>query len=152
MQVTMPPSLESCSRKIATECLVSRVRVLNRAITRIYDEAMRGQGVTVAQLNTLIVINEMGEARPSDVAAALDVDLSTLTRNLRRMVEHGWLKAVASDDGRSQPLQLTARGRSLIEKLFPLWSKAQEQVVNLLGESFTKAVFRAAARFSQLPS
>ncbi len=93
---------------IARECLVVRLRMLNRVVTNIYDDALRPLGVKASQLNILVVTAKLGLARPADVCERLQLDISTLSRNAERMKAKGWLEVISDDDGRAQPFRLTA--------------------------------------------
>ena len=55
------PTRNAEAQEIARDCLASRARRLERMLTRIYDGALRGQGVTGAQLGMLVAI-ELGRA------------------------------------------------------------------------------------------
>src|SRR3954468_7728188 len=135
--------------KIAGECVASRLRTLNRAITNIYDNALRPLDLKVSQMNILVVAAKMGTARPLAVCEYLHLDVSTLSRNVERMKARGWLEVVPDEDGRSQPFQLTAPGRKLLEKAVPAWSEAQQQVTTIFGEGFVHQLNRAAKRVGQ---
>ena len=77
--------------EIMGACLAGRTRLLNRAITGLYDEALREAGVTAAQLTTLSFIHERGPIAPGEIARQLVVEKSTLSRNLARMERKGWV-------------------------------------------------------------
>src|SRR5918993_4735815 len=113
--------------KIAGECVAVRLRMLNRVVTNIYDDALRPLGLKVSQMNILVAAAKLGTAHPSKVCEYLHLDVSTLSRNVDRMKDRGWLEVVPDDDGRSQPFRLTATGRKLLEKAIPAWSEAQRQ-------------------------
>lgn len=121
--------------RIARSCIAVRVRLLNRVITNIYDEALRPLGLKVSQVNILVVAGKLGVARPTQVCELLNLDASTLSRNVERMQARGWLEVVPDEDGRSQPFRLTTHGRKLLEKAVPAWEKAQEQATALLGQA-----------------
>jgi DNA-binding MarR family transcriptional regulator len=121
--------------RIARSCIAVRVRLLNRVITNIYDDALRPLGLKVSQANILVVAAKLGVARPAQVCELLNLDASTLSRNVERMQAKGWLEVVPDEDGRSQPFRLTAQGRKLLEKAVPAWEEAQEQATALLGEA-----------------
>src|SRR4051812_22282624 len=108
--------------KIAGECVAVRLRMLNRVITNVYDNALRPLDLKVSQMNILVAAAKMGTARPCEVCEYLHLDVSTLSRNVERMKARGWLEVVPDEDGRSQPFQLTRRGRKLLEKSLPAWS------------------------------
>src|SRR5881227_4248511 len=122
--------------KIAGECVAVRLRMLNRVITNIYDNALRPLDLKVSQMNILVAAARMGTARPLEVCEYLHLDVSTLSRNVERMKARGWLEVVPDEDGRSQPFQLTPQGRKLLEKAVPLWSEAQQEVTKVLGDRF----------------
>src|SRR4051794_24267151 len=135
--------------KVAGECVAVRLRMLNRVITNIYDNALRPLELKVSQMNILVAAAKMGVARPSEVCEYLHLDVSTLSRNVERMKARGWLEVVPDDDGRSQPFQLTPRGRKLLERAVPAWSKAQQQVKQVLGERFVDQLDHAVKRVGE---
>src|SRR5881227_1931865 len=122
--------------KVASECVAVRLRMLNRVVTNIYDDALRSLDLKVSQMNILVAAAKMGTARPVEVCEYLHLDVSTLSRNVERMKARGWLEVVPDDDGRSQPFQLTPQGKKLLEKAVPAWSEAQRQVTAVLGDRF----------------
>src|SRR6266516_2745565 len=135
--------------KIAGECVAVRLRMLNRVITNIYDNALRPLDLKVSQMNILVAAAKMGTARPLEVCQYLHLDVSTLSRNVERMKARGWLEVVPDEDGRSQPFRLTPQGRKLLEKAVPAWSDAQQQVKNLLGGGFVEQLSQAMKRVSE---
>src|SRR3954469_25683792 len=135
--------------KVAGECVAVRLRMLNRVITNIYDNALRPLDLKVSQMNILVAAAKMGTARPADVCQYLHLDVSTLSRNVERMKARGWLEVVPDEDGRSQPFQLTPQGRKLLERAVPAWSEAQQQVKRVLGDGFVDQLNRAAKRVRQ---
>jgi DNA-binding MarR family transcriptional regulator len=119
---------------IAKTCVAVRLRLLNRVVTNYYDEALRPLGLKVSQLNILIVTAKLGLARPAQVCEILQLDTSTLSRNIKPLQAHGWLEVVPEEDARSQPFRLTPQGKRLIEKAVPAWQEAQRQATDLLGD------------------
>src|SRR5438093_13419858 len=135
--------------KIAGECIAARLRILNRVVTNIYDDALRPLDLKVSQMNILVAAAKMGTARPSEVCGHLHLDVSTLSRNVDRMKARGWLEVVPDEDGRSQPFRLTREGRKLLEKAVPAWSEAQQQVKKALGDGFAEQLNQAMKRVSK---
>ena len=119
---------------IATSCIAGRLRLLNRVITNLYDDALRPFGVKLSQGNVLAVTAKLGVARPAQVCDILELDTSTLSRTVDRMVDKGWLEILPDDDGRSHPFRLTDEGRRLMERSIPAWERAQAEANRLLGE------------------
>src|SRR5207253_8577064 len=99
---------------ISRTCIAVRLRLLNRVVTNFYDDALRPLGLKVSQLNILIVTAKLGLARPGQVCDLLQLDTSTLSRNVERMRAKDWLEVVPDEDARTQPFRLTPQGRRLI--------------------------------------
>ena len=131
---------------IAKTCIAVRLRLLNRVITSFYDDGLRPLGLKVSQLNILIVTARLGLARPAQVCEILQLDVSTLSRNVKPLQAHGWLEVVPEEDARSQPFRLTAQGKRLIEKAIPAWEKAQQQATELLGDQGIALLDKAAKK------
>ena len=131
---------------IAGECIAVRMRMLNRVVTNIYDDALRPLGVKVSQMNILVAAGRMGTARPAEVCEKLHLDVSTLSRNVERMRARGWLEVIPDKDGRTQPFRLTAQGRRLLEKATPAWKKAQHKAKTLLVEGIVDLLGEAVGR------
>ena len=133
---------------IAGECIAVRLRMLNRVVTNLYDDALRPLGIKVSQMNILVATGKMGLARPAEVSARLHLDVSTLSRNVERMKARGWLEVVPEEDARAQPFRLTAQGRRLLEQATPAWKQAQDQAHALLGEGAVNLLGQAANRLN----
>ena len=138
--------MQAMNDKVASECVAVRLRMLNRIVTNIYDDALRSLGLKVSQMNILVSAAKMGTARPIDVCEYLHLDVSTLSRNVERMKARGWLEVVPDEDGRSQPFRLTPKGRELLEMAVPAWSKAQQQVEKILGNGFVEQLYQTTTR------
>ena len=132
--------------RVASECVAVRLRMLNRLVTNIYDDALRPLDLKVSQMNILVAAAKMGTARPAEVCEHLHLDVSTLSRNVERMRARGWLEVVPDEDGRSQPFRLTPQGRKLLEKAIPAWREAQQQVGQVLGDGFVEQLTQAVKR------
>jgi DNA-binding MarR family transcriptional regulator len=135
---------------IARSCIAVRLRLLNRVVSNLYDDALRPLGLKVSQLNILIVTAKLGVARPAQVCKILQLDTSTLSRNVERMRAHGWLEVVPEEDARTQPFRLTPQGRRLIEKAVPAWEEAQRQASELLGDEGIALLDKAAKKLGGL--
>jgi DNA-binding MarR family transcriptional regulator len=119
-------------RLIASDCLSVRLRRLGRVINRIYDAALAPYGVGAAQLNLLSAIAACGGARPGDLIRLLDLEKSTLSRDLKRLEQAGWVRSGApSRDGRL--VTLTPAGSRLLVDVRGAWEKAQATARTELG-------------------
>ena len=136
------------TKRLAAEavggCIATRLRLAARVVTKVYDDALRPFGLTVSQMALLAVAAYRGALRQSDVGALLQMDNSTLSRNLERMRASGWLEEVAEEDTRVHTHRLTASGKTLLERAMPPWRAAQRRAHELLGGAGVKAIHRFA--------
>jgi DNA-binding MarR family transcriptional regulator len=131
---------------MAAQCLGVRVRTLNRAVSALFDEALRPHGLRVGQLNLLVAVARMGTARPGDLCRLLRMDKSTLSRDVELMRRNGWLEVDGSGDKRARPLRVSAQGRALLEAVVPAWRQAQEKAEAMLGGEAAAALGQAVDR------
>ena len=139
----MEPLPSSTAAHIAAECLAVRVRVLSRAVTSLYDEALRPHGLKVTQMNLLVALTLLGESRPSRLCDLLHLEPSTFSRNIERMCRQGWVATAPDSDARAHLVSVTEAGRVLLERAKPAWDAAQAQAVALLGEEGACALLEA---------
>jgi DNA-binding MarR family transcriptional regulator len=137
---------------IAHTCIALRLRLLNRVVTNLYDDALRPLDLKVSQLNLLVVTAKLGLAQPAKVCDILQLDSSTLSRNVDRMRAKGWLQTEPGKDARKQPFRLTAAGRKLLERAVPAWEQAQRRATDLLGEGGLALLKETAAKLRLRPA
>ena len=130
---------------MARECVASQVRMLNRVVTGIYEDEVRPLGLTVSQMVILAVTARHSQLRATELCRWLQIDASTLSRNIDRMRANGWIEKAPTEDQRSRPFQLTAAGEKLLDDAILAWERAQAKAVRLLGNesvAFLKTVAR----------
>jgi DNA-binding MarR family transcriptional regulator len=132
--------------RMACECIAVRVRLINRVITAIYDEALRPHGLRVSQGNILVAVARKGEAKPAEVCRILRIDKSTLSRDVELMKQAGWLQSEPPNGGRNQTLRITPKGLRLVREAQSAWEKAQAEASLLIGEENVEALHEIASR------
>jgi DNA-binding MarR family transcriptional regulator len=137
-------SLKHDAAEVLRDCIATRLRMADRVITKVYDDALRPLGLKVTQLSMLVVAEGRGLIRQSEVGAELQLDDSTLSRNLGRMRDNGWLEEVSADDGRVHSYRLTEAGRALLDRAIPAWREAQTEARRRLGDAGVQALRRFA--------
>jgi DNA-binding MarR family transcriptional regulator len=126
--------------EVVRDCIATRLRMADRVITKVYDDALRPLGLKVTQMTMLVVAEDRGLIRQWEVGAQLRLDDSTLSRNLVRMRANGWLEEVAGDDARVHSYRLTEAGRALLDRAIPAWRGAQAEARRLLGDAGVQAL------------
>lgn len=115
-------------------CTCFNLRKTTRAITQLYDEALRPTGLRVTQFSLLIATTMLGSATVTRLAEIGVMDRTTLTRNLKPLEKKGLVKVAPGDDQRTRVVTLTTHGQEVLAKALPLWEKAQARIVKGLGQ------------------
>jgi DNA-binding MarR family transcriptional regulator len=133
------------TRNVEGVCLGGCVRKLSRMVSAIYDGALTSAGLKTSQFSVLVSVANRKQARPAELTKHLQLDESTLSRNVERMCARGWLRLVQDGDRRSHLIEVTDKGLALIRKCLPALQKAQAEVSQRLGTD-TVAELRSALR------
>lgn len=136
-------------------CTAFKLRQLTRRVSQVYDHQVAQAGLKTTQYSLLSHVQRLGPLRPGDLAAAMTMDASTLTRNLRPLVAAGWLTLEPGTDGRSRLVDITPAGRGKRAEAQRHWKTAQEQLQQTLGIAEVNALHalidRSLERLQDLP-
>lgn len=114
-------------------CTITKLRDLSRIVTQHYDAELGKVALTTTQYWLLTEVLARGPVRPCDLAKAMSLDPSTLTRNLRTLIATGSLHLGPGVDGRTRSVRLTVSGRRKCDEGLPHWITAQARVHHLIG-------------------
>lgn len=114
-------------------CTNLKLRQLGRMVARHYDQHLAATGLKNTQYALLSHVVKLGPIRPGDLARRLQMDASTLTRNLQPMVAQGWLVVGAGEDARSRLIEVTPAGRAVRAEAQRAWKAAQTALNRTLG-------------------
>ncbi len=108
--------------------MCANLRRAARAVTQLYDAALREAGLSTTQFTLLQVLDQRPGCRQGEMAEVLATDSTTLTRNLGRMHRRGWVRSRPGKDRRERLWRNTAEGTRLLEKARPRWQRVQEEL------------------------
>ena len=114
-------------------CTNLKLRQLTRRITQHYDAELAQAGLKTTQYSLLSHVLKLGPIRPGDLAQAMKMDASTLTRNLKPLLAAGWVAMGEGPDGRSRLISMTDAGREKRMDARQHWKAAQNSLNALLG-------------------
>ena len=114
-------------------CTNFRLRQLMRRVTQHYDAQMAQCGLKTTQYTLLSNVLTLGPIRPGELAAAMTMEPSTLTRNLRPLVDAGWVTLESGSDARSRLVHITQAGRDKRAQAQRSWKAAQLALNDTLG-------------------
>jgi DNA-binding MarR family transcriptional regulator len=114
-------------------CACFNFRKASRAVTQFFDAVLQPSGLRSTQFVILVRIGADGSPNLPDLARSLNVDRTTLTRNLQPLVREGLLRISLGREERASAVRLTAKGRRQLGATVPLWEKAQTRFVERFG-------------------
>ena len=125
----MPSSSESV-------CTCFRLRRAARQVSQIYDHELAAVGLSLNEYSILRHA-ERGPRLLGELADSLGMERTTLTRNLKPLLEAGWLKESRGEDARQRLISISASGRKRIASAKPHWLRAQQRIEALYGAART---------------
>lgn len=121
-------------------CTNFKLRQLTRRVTQHYDRHLARAGLKITQYSLLTHIDKLGPLAPGQLARHMELDASTLTRNLQPLVAAGWVMVGAGADARSRLLHLTDTGRAMRQQAQRHWKAAQLEINATLGPATVVAL------------
>ena len=123
-------------------CMCASFRRASRALTQLYDQALRPVGLRATQFTILQALSLAGEVSQGGLAQILAMDSTTLTRTLRIMGREGWIRERRGEDRRERLLRLAKAGRHQFNRALRSWEKAQAQLGRQLGDKRWHALMK----------
>jgi DNA-binding MarR family transcriptional regulator len=114
-------------------CTNMKLRQLMRRVAQRYDAEVGKIGLKTTQYSLLSHVLKLAPVRPGDLARAMTIDASTLTRNLKPLIDGGWVTLEPGADGRSRLVNITPAGRDKRQEAQRRWRVAQESINQTLG-------------------
>jgi DNA-binding MarR family transcriptional regulator len=114
-------------------CTCFSVRKLSRTVTRLYDQHLATAGLKTTQYSLLK--NIAHEPLPiAELAARLSIERTTITRNLKPLIDAGWVELKPGTDARQRIPTITSAGRTTIKQGKQAWKRAQIELQQAMGE------------------
>lgn len=126
-------------------CTNFKLRQLLRSVSKLYDAEIGQAGLKGSQFSLLSRVLTLGPISPSDLAARMGMDASTLTRNLRPLIDKGWVLQGPGADQRGRSIVITPAGQAKHAEARVHWKRAQQLLNQRLGEPEVDALHRLMA-------
>jgi len=130
-----PLDVAEIATDTAANCIALRVRRMSRIVTRVYDDALRGLGITASQYTLLAQLANQDGITAVEIGYTLDIEKSTLSRNLKRLLALGMIEMDPPAGRRGRGLHLTPQGQSTLQNAYPIWQTAQQRAKAVMGEN-----------------
>ena len=115
-------------------CTNFKLRQATRLVSQLCETHFADSGLKTTQYALLSHVDKLGPLQPGELARKMDLDASTLTRNLQPLLAGGWIEIGPGDDGRSRIVQVTPAGRAKRAQMKAHWKRAQLAVNARLGD------------------
>jgi DNA-binding MarR family transcriptional regulator len=117
--------------------MCASLRRTSRALTQIYEDALRPAGLRGTQFTLLQALSLTGEVTQGQLGEILAMDSTTLTRTLNIMNRHGWIAKRRGKDRREWRMRLSRAGEIQFQHALSYWQKAQTSVRRQLGKELS---------------
>lgn len=116
-----------------TLCINAKIRKLHKLTDNIYQARIRPFGLKGSMLSILFIVGKNDGINQKNIADLLVLDQSTISRDLKRLIDKGWIQFEIADDPRKKLLSLTTDGKALLEQVAPVWENTHKEMEALLG-------------------
>jgi DNA-binding MarR family transcriptional regulator len=117
--------------RVRETCVCLNARKFARVLTNASDEALSPTGLRLTQFSLLTHLRALGRATVTDLTSAMDLDQTTVSRNVDVLRRVGLLAAARV--GRARVITLTTAGQAALDRAYPLWASHQAALVAKLG-------------------
>ncbi len=114
-------------------CTNFKLRQLLRSVARLYDAEIAQAGLKGSQFSLLSHVLSLGPIAPSVLAERMGMDASTLSRNLRPLIDKGWVLQGPGADARQRSVSITPAGAAKHAQARAHWKRAQATLNQRLG-------------------
>jgi len=116
-------------------CICSNLRRAARLVTNYFDKLLEPVGLRMSQATVLVVLYLAGVQTINEMAEKLELDRTTLTRDLQPLAQQSLLTIAPGSDQRTRVVTLTPEGEAALLKVLPLWEQTQSYMVEGIGEA-----------------
>ena len=120
-------------RIVPQACINAKLRRLHKLISSAYESKLKPFGLQGSMLSILFIIGKNKHINQKAVAEMLLLDQSTLSRDIKKLVDKSWVGMIKANDIRHSSLELTEEGYLFLEKVSPVWEKLHTTVEGILG-------------------
>ncbi|MFA7327689.1 MAG: MarR family winged helix-turn-helix transcriptional regulator [Candidatus Kapaibacterium sp.] len=116
-------------------CIAGKVGLISRLTSNIFRKHLAKHDITESQLSILFITSKMKEITQKQISVFYYLEKSTVSRNLKRLVDKGYL-----DQKQLPRIVITTAGLNFVTKVIPSWENAMKEIKTELGENGVKAI------------
>ncbi|MBX2817328.1 MAG: MarR family transcriptional regulator [Saprospiraceae bacterium] len=132
------PNLDSID---PVACINRKLRRIFHLIDDLYQEHLQSFGLKGSMLSMLFIIAKKKHVHQKILAEALVLDQSTVSRDLRRLHDRGWIQfSIGERDARKRIVSMTEEGLQQLEHISPIWEQIHTQVLQHIGPNLVTQI------------
>jgi DNA-binding MarR family transcriptional regulator len=131
-------------------CICANFRRSSRALTQVYEQALRHLGIRATQFTILQALSFAGETSQGRLGEMLAMDSTSLTRTLAIMRRVGWVSEQPGEDRRERRIRLSVAGESKLGQALPIWEKVQLRLRRKLGKQEWEALLQLTHHVTEI--
>jgi|HubBroStandDraft_6_1064221.scaffolds.fasta_scaffold757871_1 DNA-binding MarR family transcriptional regulator len=124
-------------------CACATARRMARVVTQLYDAHLRSAAIEASQFTLLSALEALPGCNQQTLGRMMGFDKTTLSRNLKRLEQRGWIEPSAGKNRREHGFVLTGAGRERLAAAKPAWSQAQQQLQSTMSTGEWVAMWEA---------
>ena len=113
---------------MSSPCHCVQLRKATRKIGARYDAALEPLGINIAQFSLLRTVQRRQPISLTDLGRHLELDRSTMGRNVRVVEKLGLVELGRGKDQREAMVSLSERGSEVLRAAEPLWERCQDEI------------------------
>jgi DNA-binding MarR family transcriptional regulator len=136
----------------ALDQLVTALLTASRALVGVSARSLAGveDSVTLNQFRTMVVLRAHGASRLNRLSERLQVNASTTLRTVERLIAAGLVaRSENAEDRREVVIELTARGRRLVDDVTAKRRQAIEEIVHAMPNRQRAVLVEALLAFAE---
>ena len=133
-----------------TPCNCISLRKASNNLTKIYDTALAKVGIKITQFSTLRNIQKLGKTNISDLSYLLELDRTTVLRNLEKLIEMNFISYKYEQDNKNKIIQLTTVGKNKLREAIIIWEETQRKYIKALGIKNYKEIDTLITKISKI--
>lgn len=118
-----------------SSCIAGKVGLISRLTSNIFRKHLAKHDITESQLSILFITSKMKEITQKQISEFYYLEKSTVSRNLKRLAEKGYL-----EQKQLPKLVITKSGLEFVTEVIPSWKKAMKEIRKALGENGVTAI------------
>ncbi len=124
----------NCYEEVAQNCMFAKLRHVSRFVTNIYTKELKAVGLTPVQYSMMTAIKILDSANINTLSDALNMDRTTINRNLKPLIREDIVYMGEREDKREKTVSLSEKGEGIYKRAYEKWKRAQDNLEKQIGK------------------